>query len=401
LLGQLLHAWEEFADLEATPAGVALMLETARAYRNVNDDEQVLVWLERLLPVAERLDLLEKTASALARLSSTLFRLQRPREALILLRGTHELAMANELEEVHRGTRTILTFYEQFANPAAGLAMGREGLDIASRLGSAAYGFVMVGNAVSCAIRVGEWAWASALLDVWLANEITGEFYLELFVDRAVLNSLTGGDASADIGEAERLLPAMNDPQYQSYCHWARAWAALIGGRLADARKEALAAGQAANYFVPITYPLAARAALWAGDVADAAVIVGELDASVRRGEAIGLDRVTLRAGIAAREGRRTDAIAGYRDALRGWRALGCAFDEALAALDMGMLLAPTEREMAEAPAALEAARETFSRLGARPFLERLDAVRPGSPAEVTPRPTVEGRASDEAILRI
>ena len=36
------------------------------------------------------------------------------------------------------------------------------------------YGFLMVGNAFSCALRVGEWAWASALLDEWLANEITG-----------------------------------------------------------------------------------------------------------------------------------------------------------------------------------------------------------------------------------
>ena len=54
----------------------------------------------------------------------------------------------------------------------------------------------MVGNAVSCAIRVGEWAWARDLRREWLANDITGEFYLELYADRAVLTALTGGDAS-------------------------------------------------------------------------------------------------------------------------------------------------------------------------------------------------------------
>ena len=91
------------------------------------------------------------------------------------------------------------------------------------------------------------------------------------------------------------------------------------------------------------------------------------------RGDAVGLDRVTLRAGIAALEGRRADAIAGYREALRGWAALGTAFDEALAVIDLATLLAPTDREMPEASAAIEAARETLVRLRAQPFLDRLD----------------------------
>jgi len=371
----LLPAWEEFADLEATPAGVALMQEIARGYVGRKDDPAAIVWVERLLPVAERLDLLAETTRALARLSSVLFRLDRPREGIILLRGAHELAVANDLEEVHRSTRTILTFREQFVDPAAGLAMAREGLEIASRLGSVAYGFLMVGNAVSCAIRVGEWAWALSLLDEWLTNEITGEFYLELYADRAVLAALRGADPSGDLAEAERLLPGMTDPQYTSYCHWARAWAAFGAGRLADAQREALAAGRTTNYFVPITMPLAARAALWSGDVVEAKAIVAETELSPIRGDAVALDLVTLRAGIAALEGRRAEAIAAYRDALRGWRALGLAFDEAMAVVDMTLLLAPTEREMAEAPAAVESARQTLTRLGAWPFLARLDAA--------------------------
>jgi class 3 adenylate cyclase len=401
LLDLLVPAWEEFADLEGTPAGVALMLEIARAQAAANDYAAVLTWIERLLPVAERLDLLEKTAAALARLSTALYRMERPREALILLRGTHELAVANDLEAVHRGTRTVLTFFEQFAEPAAGLAMTREGLEIANRLGSAAYGFVMVGNAVSCAIRVGEWAWASALLDEWLANEITGEFYLELFVDRAVLTSLTGGDASADLAEAERLLPGMKDPQYTSYVHWARAWQAFTAGRLDKAQAEATSAGRVTNYFVPITHPLAARAALWAADRAAAGSILAELDASVMKGQAIGLDRVALRAGLAALEGRRAEAIAGYRDALRGWRALGLAFDEAVTVLDMAILLAPTEREMAEAPAAIDAARETLTRLRAEPLLARLETTRTGTaePARAAGSPEPADRKQERALV--
>ncbi len=372
-LGLLQPAWEEFADLEETPAGVALMLAMAAAYLDGNDDATALSWLERLLPVAERLDLLTETARALQRRSGILFRSDRPREALILQRGTHELAVANDIERVHSATRTVLTFYEQFADPAAGLAMAREGLEIAARLGSVAYGFGMVGNAVSCSIRVGEWAWASALLDEWLANETIGQFYLELFVDRAALTALRGGDATEDLDRAERLLPGTTDPQYTSYCHWARAWTAFTAGRLSEAQREAEAAAQATNYFEPITLPLAARAALWAGNAPGAAEIVGQMDRSVIKGQATELDRVALRAGIAALEGRRADAISGYREALRGWRGLGLAFDEALTVVDLATVLAPTEREMPEAPAVIEAARETLRRLGARPLLARLD----------------------------
>ena len=75
------------------------------------------------------------------------------------------------------------------------------------------------------------------------------------------------------------------------------------------------------------------------------------LESSLHPGQAVGLDVATLRAGLSALERRRSEAVAGYREALRGWRGLGLAFDEAMAALDMALLLAPTEREMAEAAA--------------------------------------------------
>ena len=352
------------------------MLQLATAYNFIHDQHKAFEWLERLLPVAERLDLTKDTATALARLSGTLYRLDRPLESIILLRGAHELAVANGFSDVDRNTRTSLTFREQFADPAAGLALAREGLEIASRRGSTSYGFMMVGNAVSNAIRTGEWSWASELLEEWLANEITGAFYLELYVDRAVLAALRGGDPADDLAEAERLLPEfVNDPQYVAYVHWGRAWAALTTDRLDEARVQATSAADAVPYFIPIALPMTARAALWAGDGAEAGAALTRLEGTHVRGEAIALDILTIRAGLAAVEGRRAEAVASYREALRGWRALGLAFDEAMAVLDLAILLAPTEREMAEAPAAIEWARETLTRLEATPLLARLDAA--------------------------
>ena len=303
-----------------------------------------------------------------------LYRLDRPEESLIILRGVHDLAMTNGLDDIHRRTRTALTFYEQFADPVAGLAMTREGLEIASRRGSKNYGFLMVGNAVSCALRIGEWAWAATLLDEWLTTDVTVDVYLELFVDRAVMTTLTGGDASADLAAAERLLAGVTDPQYTSYVHWARSWAAVTGGRLDEARTEAATAVDVTPYFAPITLPIATRAALWSGRLDEARALATRLDASIVRGRAVAVDRITLHAGVAALEGRRPDAIAGYREAIRGWQALGLAFDEALTGLDLAILLGPNEREIAEAPAIIESTRAILARLGAQPLLERLDA---------------------------
>ena len=287
------------------------------------------------------------------------------------------MAVASDLEDVHRRTRTTLSFREQFADPGFGLAVAREGLEFAARIGSSAYGFLMVGNAVSCALRVGEWPWASDLLAEWLANEITGQFYLELYADRAVLTALTGGDPNPDVAEAERLLPGQNDPQYTSYVHWCRAWSALAGGRYEEAQRDAIEAANITPYFSAITLPIAARAALWRDDAAAASEILKRLADTLLTGQASRLDHESLRAGLAAREGRRTEAVAGYREVLRGWKQLGCDFDEALAVVDMATLLAPTEREMAEAPSLIAAAHEILVRLGARPFIARLDAGAP------------------------
>ena len=79
-----------------------------------------------------------------------------------------------------------------------------------------------------------------------------------------------------------------------------------------------------------------------------------------------------MHAGIAALEGSPDDAMAAYREALAAWRDLGLVWDEALCAIDMVTLLDPSDPEVL---AAAEAARGTLVGLGAKPFLERLDAA--------------------------
>jgi hypothetical protein len=226
----------------------------------------------------------------------------------------------------------------------------------------------MVGNGVSCATRVGDWDWAVALLAEWSTVDIPNAARLELDADQTVLDALRGLDPSERIAALEPMTTGLTDPQYGSYRWMAVAWAALAAGRLGDTATSARAAIEATGYFGAMALPLVARASLWAGKTEEIRQVLDEV-APLSRGAALSADTLTIRAGLAALEGRPTEALSFYRDALRAWQALGLQWDEALCSIDMAIVLDPSEPE---ARSAAEAARGILARLGAAPFLARL-----------------------------
>ena len=139
---------------------------------------------------------------------------------------------------------------------------------------------------------------------------------------------------------------------------------------------------------------MAARATLWAGDRADAAAALVALEATEHWGPVLDVDRLVARAGVAALSGRGPEALATYREALRGYRALGLAFDEAVAVVDMATVLPAPEGEAPDVTAAIDAARETLTRLGAAPFLARLESA-----ASKIPAPAPDQPAGDRQVV--
>ena len=83
-------------------------------------------------------------------------------------------------------------------------------------------------------------------------------------------------------------------------------------------------------------------------------------------------DLSTIRAGIAALEGRTTEALGLYRSALAGYREAGCRFDVALTILDMAALVGTDEPAVRSL---IPEGRDILVSLGARPLIERLDAL--------------------------
>ena len=382
-LAMLGPAWEEFSDLEHSEAGVELMIAIASSHSGLNDIPRAAEWIDRYLPIAEQLGLLAPTTRGMIARGSGLLMAGRPREGIVLLRGSHQLALANDLRDLELQARILMTFFEQWGEPASGLALAREGIEIGQRLGSRSYGLQMVGNGSICAFRTGDWDWAATVLDEWLAMDTVVSQQAEFFVDRAILRTLRGEDAAGDVASGTRLRVAggITDPQWESYELWATAWAAFIAGRYDEARTLGARAVGLTTYFAPLAYPLVIRSAIHAGDAAGAAATLALVDASGYRGPALSADRLVAVAGIDALEGRVASSVAGYREALRAYSGLGMAFDEATAVADMATLLPPDECSAPDLVAAVAGARETLERLGSRPFLERLEHARPMAPA--------------------
>jgi class 3 adenylate cyclase/tetratricopeptide (TPR) repeat protein len=368
----VLAAWEEFSDLEQTRAGVRLMSAIGQMYSALGDHEHGLEWADRYMPIAERLADLPQITGGLQRRGTSLMLTGRPREGIILLRGSHQLALSNSFDELERGCRVLLTFFEQWGEPVAGLALGREGLDIGRRLGSRSYQYLMAGNTAWCATRVGEWDWAMELLDAWLDVDMVPAYQFETLIDRAVIRAFRGLDVNGDLERAAGQLGGVTDPQFESYLWHARAVASLAAGDYAASVAHAEQAADTTGYFSPLALPLGARAALWAGDAATAKRLLEREQATSYFGPTLEVDRSRTAAGIAALEGKAAEALTGFLDAIRAYETLGLPFEAAAAAVDMAVVLPEAAGASVAAAAAVDTAKETLTKLGAAAFLARL-----------------------------
>jgi tetratricopeptide (TPR) repeat protein len=200
------------------------------------------------------------------------------------------------------------------------------------------------------------------------------------------------GDATDDaLGRLEVAAGQLSDPIAAAQLHFLKGDRALLQGKYAEACEEMLRAADfkaAAGAYLTE----AVRPALWLRDPIRARAVAERLDADPDAHAPVSrVNRAAAWAGIAALEGRRDEAIAGYRDALKRYREIGFDFEVARGELDMLMLLGP---DLPEARAAAEEARAVFERVGARPYLERLDATIGDARTAVSATPTVPAGAA-------
>ena len=214
----------------------------------------------------------------------------------------------------------------------------------------------------------------------------TGPDVVEAATINAVIRSLRGESALAGLDELAAGAEALSDPQVPAILDLGRAWIALADGRLAEANRWAMRGASLATGYSVTGFPLAARAALWAGDADGVRAAVDAFEAIGVHGRAIEAARRMLQAARAAVDGRAADSVAAYVEAARRWRELAADFELAMSQMDFALAHGDTEPA---ARAAAEEARGILSRLGATTLLERLErgsSTRP-QPAEAPAEP--------------
>ena len=360
----------KFADLTDDPALVGLTGQLARVYFLSDQHASSISVADRVLEAAERLDLVDIVADTLITRGSALVHIGRNYEGIGTIETGQRLAAANNSPHTVIRALNNLAALQVETDPRASLAAAREGLVLSRKMGRK--DAHLVDNAFGGAIRVGEWDWILGLIEE--QRNASDDRFMSLvgLSDLIGLRSLRGEPVDALLVEIEKLPADERDNVWATAVAQARAWAAFAAGKFDEARRECHRLGDGFAEMTASAYTLAAHADLLAGELAAAREDLTVVENTNWRGRAHDADRAAIKAGIAALEGRRADALALYRESLRLWRALGLAWDEALCCLSMATRLDPSEPEVR---AAVETGREILVRLKAQPFLDRLDAA--------------------------
>ena len=363
-LAVLEPAYEEYGDLAETPEYVQLAAELARSYLLLSRRADAIRIVDRILPIAERLDLVRETISLATTRGPALAGLGRLREAIVTLVGAVAAGQSYGLPDVELRARVNLSFAAAAEDPELAYRVAREGLETVRRLGMGGYWPYLLGNAAELAIRIGDWDWA---LDIAGESIGVGERDLAARLRSAEIHGLRGMDVQDEMQDIADRAADMTEVQVETTLLDARS---TVDFAIGDHRRALERARRSYGIELPPdgTAPqIAMRAAAWLGDlvaIEDALRALeghpGRVPAATRReGEAT----------LAALRGDRTEARAGFTDAIRRWRELGFEFEAATCALNFVRLLGTSEPD---ARVAAEEAEALFERLGARPMQERL-----------------------------
>ncbi|HEY5435151.1 MAG TPA: hypothetical protein VIK13_07950, partial [Candidatus Limnocylindrales bacterium] len=330
------------------------------------------------LVAAERLDLVPIVCDLLITRGSALCGLARPYEGHALIRAGIDLAEEQGLVPTAIRGRLNLGAILQDTDPRASFETSEAALEIATRLGMRSYARDLVGNAATAAIEVGEWDRSirevSASRDESLDER--ARYYLRWVL--ATFTAWRGEDVAPEVERLAAWADELNEPGALGAVRGLRAEVAFAAGDLATACDTWLdiAPGDALN--APRFCFQAGLAALMASDPDRAAAALAAHEGTGQHARLLGFDRRLLRAGLAALDGRRADAIREAQAVITEYERLGLPWRQALGTL---MLLSTVGAGEPEVRALAGPAREILVRLGARPFLERLDAaLRPEDP---------------------
>jgi class 3 adenylate cyclase/tetratricopeptide (TPR) repeat protein len=383
-------ALERLADIDDPAVLGWLKSYVATTRARLNQHESMLPLLEEVLVTAEHLGLMELLVRSLLSKGNALVALDRRREGMSLTATARDIAAEFGLTDMQlRATSNLAGGLAEFDLRRA-MQLNLEGIALAERSGQRGNLLGLVSNIGYTGFLAGEWDVALPPMEAALQEEMAPRDRMQILNNAIIIRAALGRDVSEQMAELEKSSADMSGPLWRAFIADPAANRALALGDLARAREQfKLIYGSDTGQTPEYSYR-AALVSIWARDLATAQELRAVFEATGGAGAIVDARRASLRAGIAALEGRPAEALPLYRDALRNWRSAGAVWDEVLTGISMAMLLDLADPEVA---AAIESTRAILERLGAKPYLERLDAAvaRQADEAESAP-------AGDSAI---
>jgi hypothetical protein len=357
-----------------------------------NDDRASAEMADRVLEVAEELELTDVIADTLVTRGVALMNLGRGIEGIGLVTTALELARSNKLAEIETRALGNLSVSVGTRHIGDGIRLTHELIELEHRMGVRS-GLTMM-NAAEVARLAGDWEWVDELQSELLGSDLEGIDRLYALGLSAILKAARGELRGGEQEELDRQAAELNEPSATLVATGIRPEMYLYTGRLRESRQEAESQAKDDLLNATLQLNIAAHAAVWDGDL-EALKGVHRSHAELGgRGPLVAAQRRVMQAGIDALEGRRTDALAGYRQAMRELDDNGAVLDGAYTAIDMAVTLGPSEPEVR---AEIDRARATLRPLRAKALLDRLDAVTQGAaqPADGAAVPVTESRVND------
>ena len=384
-------ALAELADVdEDDPDMVDLRARLGFSYVAAREYELADRMLSSALAQAERLGLTKVAAESLLQKGTAAFYQGRLWEARALAAGGLQVAIEGGLEDTQLRIMSMLPTFTALDDPRASVAVQREAIDLARHVGSRARELGILFNVVEDARRTGDWEWARAELAAAQQLDIDDASLVGLRLQELFFRLYSGEAAAADIDEIERAVNEMDDADLVAGVLDCRGVLAHRIGRWVDAGRAWVSIADVSDLNAPYALPRAARAFVVGRDGVAAKAALDRLAALGARGRAIEADRATIRAGLAAIEGDKETAVAGYRAAIAAFRDLGLVWDEANLGLEATVLLSAADPEIG---GWADASRETFLRIGAGSLATLLDTKRASESGNVAPVGSADGAA--------
>jgi tetratricopeptide (TPR) repeat protein len=325
---------------------------------------------DEALAIAEPRRLDRIVADAFVNKGAALGGLGRIQEPITLTRAAVELAARTGDTSLELRARNNHAAVLSGEDQPASMEVLREALELANRVGNGQMSRWLAGTYAYGSIYAGvDWDAGLAVLDEARQRSLSNADRARLLWIREVIMTWRGEDTSGRDAELLATIEGVSDSDFQAWSFMLPAIRAMLAGRHEEAidgfrRAIPLAVQQISDARIGLV-----RAAHWAGDLEAARESSREADAESYEGLYIDAERALARAGVAALEGRRDDAVAGFRESVELSRRHGSLFDMAMTQLS-ALILLPDEPAWSDWVAEV---RERFETVKSPPLLARLD----------------------------